>query len=292
MASRPDNNDPELASRLLQRLAAVARVADPRTTNGGMRQHGAGLFSYCAFTYERLARVVSETPRIGIVLSGAKEFWLADSGQRYIAGDVFCLPAGVPLDVVNIPSETSGVYESMLVDIHELPRAVLDLPGVRHRAAGFDLKVPLTEELVEALGHAATSLAGSGQASVLAEHRLAEVLILLRNVPQAAVLFEQSLVDRVTWVVLAQPTRTWTADSLGRELGMAGSTLRRRLASAGTSLREVMVSARMRFAYDLLTRGGASAGEAAVAAGYSSRSHFLRQFRSVHGVSPGEVVRG
>jgi AraC-like DNA-binding protein len=44
----------------------------------------------------------------------------------------------------------------------------------------------------------------------------------------------------------------------------------------------------MHIAQDLLTRGDASVTAAAEAAGYSSRSHFTRRFRSVYGRSPGE----
>jgi AraC-like DNA-binding protein len=44
----------------------------------------------------------------------------------------------------------------------------------------------------------------------------------------------------------------------------------------------------MGVAQDMLTRGDTSVTAAAEAAGYSSRSHFTRRFRSIYGSTPGE----
>ena len=178
-----------LAERLLQHLKPLVSTQ----AGGGPVTHAYGpqLFSYCCFETERLALVISDKPRIGIVLSGEKEFWLGGAGQRLTAGDVFVLPAGPEFDVVNIPAEANGLYEALLVEVDQVPKSVLEMAGpARRPATGLDLKVPLSIELVDALAHAAISLAASGHAKALAEHRLVEVLILLRTVPAAACLYE------------------------------------------------------------------------------------------------------
>lgn len=287
--TRPIETFPRsLAQRLLQLLKPLA-MANRGARDPGVHNHARQLFSYCCFERERLASVVSETPRIGIVLSGEKEFWLGDAGQRFVAGDVFVLPAGPEFDVVNIPSEASGLYESLLVDVTEVPKWVLEMPGASAAPRAFDLRVPLTAELVDALGHAAISLRASEHAGALAGHRLAEVLILLRNVPTAACLFEQSLAERTAWLVAGSPSKRWTAEAIGRELGVGASTLRRKLGEEGTSLRRVMATARMQLAHAMLARGEGNITDAASVAGYASRSHFLRRFRSVYGASPADV---
>ncbi|MBB6464386.1 helix-turn-helix transcriptional regulator [Aminobacter carboxidus] len=276
-----------LSRRLLQLLRPLAMSS--RTARGpGLHTFARQLFSYCCIERERLVSVVSEMPRIGIVLSGEKEFWLGDAGQRFVAGDVFVLPAGTAFDAVNIPSEASGLYESLLVEITQVPKWVQEMPGARP-VAGFDLRVPLSQELVDALGHAAISLSGSDHAAALAGHRLAEVLILLRKMPVAQPLFAQSLAERAAWLVARAPAKRWTAEEIGRELGVGASTLRRKLVEAGTSLRGVQASARMQLAHEMLVRGEGNITDAANAAGYASRSHFARRFQAVYGASPAEI---
>lgn len=250
---------------------------------------GRQVFTYCCFKSERIAQVTIARPLIGIVLSGAKEFWRGDTGRRFTAGEVFVLPGGVTLDAVNLPDERYGLYESLLVEVSSLPPSIARMPALpRARAKDFDIQATLTADLVDALAHAATTLATSENAAALGEHRLTEVLMLLRDDPAARPLFEVPLADRIRWMVAAEPARRWTADELADRLAMGASTLRRQLSEAGTPLRTVLASARMHVAEDLLSTGTANVTAAAEAAGYSSRSHFTRRFRSIYGTAPGE----
>jgi quercetin dioxygenase-like cupin family protein len=100
----------ELARLLLEKLRPLARKLERTAHFPAIQTHGPQIFSYCCIERERLARISSDVPRIGIVLSGQKEFWLGVESQSFGAGDVFVLPADVAFDVVNIPSETSGLY--------------------------------------------------------------------------------------------------------------------------------------------------------------------------------------
>jgi AraC-like DNA-binding protein len=291
MDSNPETA--RLRRQLLDRLRPLATAPgrprkDPGLHNFTRKQAGRQVFTYCCFAAERLAQVVIGRPLIGIVLSGEKEFWLGDQSQRFVAGDVFVSPGGATLDVVNIPN-ARGLYESLLVEVASLPPSIAQLPDLPPAPRkGFDIGVTLTADLVDALAHAATTLATSSHAALLGEHRLAEVLMLLRADPAARPLFDVPLADRIRWMVSADPTRRWTADALAKRLAMGASTLRRRLTADGTPLRAVLAAARMHIAQDLLTRGDASVTAAAEAAGYSSRSHFTRRFRSVYGSTPGE----
>ena len=278
-----------LGRQLLDRLRPLATKPGRPRKQPGMHIHGRQLFSYCCFATERLAQVTIERPLIGMVLSGAKEFWLGDSGQRFAAGDVFVVPGASTLDVVNLPDERGGLYESLLVEVPRLPPAIARMTALPPlpRRRGFDLRVTLTADLVDALTHAATTLASSHNAEVLAEHRLTEVLMLLRADPAARPLFDAPLGERIGWMVAADPTRRWTADDLADRLGMGASTLRRHLTNDGTSLRAVLSAARMQVAQTVLARGDTSVTAAAEAAGYTSRSHFTRRFRSHTGRTPG-----
>jgi len=279
-----------LRRQLLDRLRPLAMAPGRPRKEHGVHVHGRNIFSYCCFSTERLAQVEIARPMIGIVLSGGKEFWLGEVSRRFSAGDVFVLPAGAKLDVVNLPDERRGLYESLLVEIPRLPPSIAKMPPLPLHAKrpDFDIAVTLTANLVDALAHAATTLATSDHAVVLGEHRLAEVLMLLRADPAARALFDVSLADRIRWMVASEPSRRWTAEDIAGRLAMGASTLRRRLTDAGTPLRSVIAGARMQVAQGLLASGGANVTAAVEAAGYTSRSHFVRRFRKVYGSVPSE----
>lgn len=264
-----------LRKLLLQRLRPLALAPGRAQKTHGMHVHGSQLFTYCCFTTERIAAFEPPRAIIGIVLNGAKEFWFGDIGQRFSAGQVFVLPAGAKLDVVNIPDERKGRYEALIVEVRNIPPAVSAMPDVV-KASNRQVKhdVTLTAELVDALVHAALTLATSDHAQILAEHRLAEVLMLLQSDPAARCLFDVSLRERIGRMVAGEPSRNWTAEAIAAKLGMGASTLRRHLTQDGTALREILATARMQIARGLLERGEANVTAAAEAAGYTSRSHF------------------
>lgn len=278
-----------LRKLLLERLRPLVETPGRAQKPCGMQFRGTQLFSYCCFTTERIAAFETLQAVIGIVLNGTKEFWVGNSGRRFSAGQVFVLPAGTKLDVVNIPDDRRGRYEALIVEVHHLPPALAALPELPQPAARETRHdVTLTAELVDALSHAAHTLASSDHAEILAEHRLAEVLMLLRNDPAARCLFDLSLRERIARMVVAEPTRTWTAEAIAAKLSMGASTLRRHLTQDGTALREVLATARMQIARGMLERGEANVSTAAEAAGYASRSHFIRRYRSIYGAVPSE----
>lgn len=276
-----------LRRSLLDRLRPLADMPGRERKTHGQHFISSQLFTYCAFTAERVAQFKVQHAIIGIVLNGTKELWIGNTGQRYTTGQVFVLPGGAELDVVNIPDDRRGLYEALVVEVRHVPPALALPPEkLRSPAASVGQPVTLTSELVDALVHAAVTLSSSDHAKALAEHRMAEVLMLLRNDPAARCLFDLPLRDRIAWMVATEPAHPWTAEELGARLSMGASTLRRRLAQDSTSLREVLADARMQIARGLLERGEANVTAAAEAAGYASRSHFIRRFRSAFGSAP------
>lgn len=278
-----------LRRSLLDRLRPLADAPGRERKTHGQTFISSQLFTYCAFATERVAKFKVEHAIIGIVLSGTKEFWIGNIGQSFTTGQVFVLPSGAELDVVNIPDDRRGLYEALVVEVRHVPPA-LALPPEKlcGPATKISQAITLTAELVDALVHAAVTLSTSDHAKALAEHRMAEVLMLLRNDPAARCLFDLPLRDRIAWMVATAPSHAWTAEALGSRLGMGASTLRRRLTQDGASLREILADARMQIARDLLERGEANVTAAAEAAGYASRSHFIRRFRSVYGTMPSD----
>lgn len=271
---------PDLKAQLLARLRPfVTPVATPG-------EHGlpGRLFSYCALTRERLAAVTPEKPILGVVLRGAKEVWHGDRAEVLTPGTLFALPAGIPVDVVNIPDPRSGVYESLVLCITQRPAGIAPQP-LSGRLPCFT--VGLTPDLVEALAHAATDIADARRAEAVKDHRIAELLTLLADDPAGRLVLAADLPERAAWLLASDPSHPWTVAELARRLAVGASTLRRELDAAGRPFRSLLAEARMQAAQDAL-HAGASLTEAALAAGYASRSHFNRAYRSVHGRDPAE----
>jgi AraC-like DNA-binding protein len=253
----------------------------------GVHNHALNLFSYCALERERLAAIKLPHPLIGIVLRGRKEVWLGDVSQSFPPGSVIVLPRNIPMDVVNIPAE-GGIYESLVLEVPMLPEGVAPLTLAERRAreeASRAFGIALTQDLVEALSHAATAINHPELSETVRAFRLSEILTLLRRLPEARALFTASVGDEVAWLVGSDPTRAWTVSAAAQELGLGASTLRRRLAAEGTSFRGILRKARLDAGRSALAQG-ASSLTAAEASGYVSRSHFARRYRESFGTTP------
>lgn len=271
-----------LRAELLDRLAGFGA-----SDRGGIRPLGENLFTYCSLDRERIAAIEMPHPIIGIILRGSKEVWLGDNCETLQPGMVFVLPRGVPLDVVNIPSER-GPYESLLLEMQKLPHSVPPLTGEERGAVTAvpgNFRIRLSRDLIEALAHSATALSDARHRETISRLRVAEVMALLRHSPEARPLFDQSLGDEVGWLVRSEPTREWTVADMASRLGIGASTLRRRLVNEGRPFRRILTEARMQSAHAMLSRGAGSTA-AAEAAGYSSRSHFARRYRETFGTPP------
>lgn len=277
--SRPDD-------RLRQRL--LARLRGFRAPGAaGVHNHARNLFSYCALERERLAAIKLPHPIIGIVLRGRKEVWLGDANQVFTPGSVIVLPRNIPMDVVNMP-EDNGIYESLVLEVPDLPDGVAPLSLAERRAfekASNGFGVALSDGLVEALSHAASAITHDETSGTVKTLRLSEVLALLRPLPAARALFYARLSDEVAWLIASAPSQDWTVSRIAEEIGLGASTLRRRLGAEGSSFRRVLREARLNLARSALA-AGASSVTAAEAAGYISRSHFARRYRESFGTTP------
>jgi AraC-like DNA-binding protein len=269
------------SSRLLRGLG---RFRAP--TGSGTIPHGESMFSYCALRWERLLAIELEHPVLGIVLAGRKEIWRGLAVDALSPGSVFVLPRGVMLDVLNIPGERTGSYQSLVLEIRgsDLP----DLAPPPGPAAG-GLSVPLDEDLVDAVLHAAASIADGPARGTLRASRLTELLALLHDVPEARPLYERTMSDRVARLVQGDLGHGWTAAEVAVHLAVSESTLRRRLAEDGVSFSALLRRARMVAAQRHIA-AGAGSQVAGLAVGYASRAHFARAYRSVFGANPSETA--
>jgi len=284
-----------LRKRLLQRLAGLSAPAGQYGTVSHGAASGVKVFGYCIRVQERVVRHTFEHPSVVVVLSGTKELWLGEHVQRFPTGAPFVIPAGVPLDLVNIPDPRSGRYESLCITVdttirQQLRASLTHVP--RRTRLPADLAVPLTADLIDAYAHAASSLIDSdaGVAVAVARHRLIEILLLIGRTQLSGMLATASRVEQVEAVFLADPGHPWRVEDVAGALHLGASTLRRQLKDAGTSFRQILLDVRMATATKLLMAEH-SVTHAAQATGYASRSHFARHIRATSGMLPSDLRR-
>ncbi len=272
----------DLRPTLLARLRPFQSTA----FRHGPHPHAGPLLSYCSLDRERLSAISIDEPLLSIVLRGRKELWQGDLAEVLTPGMAFALPRGLVLDVVNIPDDRSGIYQSLILSVPALPPAIRPLAPAA-RIDGF--AITLTPDLVESICHAAVAVADKGQSQALAGLRLTELLWLLQADPAGRHLMAGDLVQRARWLIAAQPDRAWSVDLLAADLGTGASTLRRKLTAAGWPFRALLAEVRIQVAHRAIG-AGASVTQAAEAVGYRSRSHFTQAYRAVFGQTPGGRV--
>jgi AraC-like DNA-binding protein len=281
---------------LVERLTQLSAPAGVWGTVSHGSDGATKVFGYCVRQSERIARMRLEHPTIVVVLSGTKEVWHGDVVQTFAPGMPFLIPAGMELDVVNIPDERRGRYESICITVDEALRRtlrgsanVIQPSTVRDSSFGIDL----TDELVEAFGHAASALSDPtpAVAAAVARTRILEILLLMSAAPAAAMLTAVGPAEQVEAVIYSDPARAWQVSEVAERLGVGASTLRRLLKGSERSFREILLAVRMDMAASLLGSSRYTVTQAAQAAGYASRSHFARRMRAAHGVSPRELMR-
>jgi AraC-like DNA-binding protein len=272
----------------LRLLAGLARFRSSGVC--GNRPHGEYLFSYCALERERLAEICLPHPLIGIVVAGAKEVWRGTSGDVLRPGSMFVLPAKVELDILNIPEEGTGCYQSLILEVPD-PGAFLDVQPcapLATRPKAQSIRITLTPHLVDAIIHATSAIADGPSGSTVRRSRLTELLALLHGEPAAAPLFDTSISNRIAQLVRGDLSRGWTVPEVAAALGLSESTMRRRLTGEGTSFSRLLRHERMQLARLLVDRKE-SCQSAATAVGYASRAHFARHFRSEFGSNPSGI---
>lgn len=277
-------------SSLVERLSVAFTRIKPTDDCDRTPNVGPTLTRYFAIERERMAQVRPDFPFIGVPLSGHKEVWHGDRCQTFAAGDIFALPAGVPVDVVNVPDRKNGRYATIVfgcpAHLAANPRGALAAPADPHRPS----LVRCTAEVADALVHAALVLADKDEAREVAELRMREVLLLLRNDPAVRAIFDHDRAAQVANVVRSDLSRKWSVADVAHALHLAESTLRRQLAGQATSFRAILKRERMQLAESMLAKGGTTVSEAAEAAGYASRSHFASRFRERFGDRPSSYL--
>jgi len=269
-------------------LAGLARFRAQGAA--GNVPHAPGLFSYCSLARERLVAVGLQKPILGVVLSGTKEVWRGINSCVLRPGDLFVLPAHVQMDILNVPDDVGGRYQSIIMEIADAERPGIPAYNRWPAPERESFAVRLTRHIVDAVIHAASELADGPARPILRRSRLTELLALLQDEPVAAPLFDTSTAQRVRSIVGTDLGLDWKAPEVAAAIGMSESTFRRRLSLEGQSFAKLLRRERMNAAHRLIGEQEQSQAAAALV-GYTSRAHFARHFKSQFGANPCEFRR-
>ncbi|MDD6882911.1 MAG: AraC family transcriptional regulator [Eubacteriales bacterium] len=125
--------------------------------------------------------------------------------------------------------------------------------------------------------------------------RLRELLILLRrdllgSLPPPVPLETAEKLRALRGEMLMHPERPWTSDSMARRINLSASRLYplyRRIFSVSPNRDLILM--RIEKARNML-RQGESVSRVAEQMGYASPQHFVRQFKQITGISPGQYA--
>lgn len=244
-------------------------------------------------TRHRIRRFVARMDAVGLVCAGRKRVGLPDGlpdGElRFDAGDLFLIPRGCTLDVVNDPAGKPAYVAQVLCYAPELiERFHAHYPelAVRPALAGCR-RLVADDALREAFARAVAALQAPSTDNL---RRLRASEVLLQLAESHGLVFARadalSWADRVRRVIAQRPAHAWTLDALAGGLHVGASTLQRRLAEEGTSVRDCVRETRLEVALGLLQAGRLPVAEIAHACGYAAHGRFSLAFKARYGFAP------
>ena len=242
-----------------------------------------------------------EKPIIVVVLRGSKTIYLDDREYFFQPGELFCVPPGIAITVINQPDEKDNLYLALFLELSSplLERIRLAYPQLID-SIGYEpqlqFKIPLTSELANSLVYLLESALSdiSNDNLYLNEHRVMEVVLLLLNSEwreQLLQIIYPDLPTRIANIICQDLSQSWTTEKLAAELNTSVSTLKRQLKKHETSFRQILTAARMEKAMELIQQDKYTIAQVAIACGYESPSRFASRFDRYFQLKPTQVKR-
>lgn len=191
-----------------------------------------------------------------------------------------------------------------------LERMFAEMTGGQGLAAAFAMHLPLPPALVLARGQLwqrlARGPADALEVEELGHHLLAGVLRAARQhrfvaagsggrrvAPADASGRRLRHVQRAVELIAAQPQARWTLDELAGRASVSVSHLAHSFrAELGLSVYDHVLRSRLALALDAVLDSDAGLTDIALAAGFSSHSHFTARFRALFGHTPAQLRHG
>ena len=253
-------------------------------------QHDLGIQCIHSRTRHRVRRFVARMDAVGLVCAGRKRVGRAEGELRFEAGDLFLIPRGSTLDVVNDPDGKPAYVAQVLCFSPELIDGFhAQYPELSMRPAlAACRRLTADASLREAFARTVDALQDASASDNLRRLRASEVLLQLAEAHALVFARAQALAwaERVRRAIAQHPAHAWTLDALAGGLHVGASTLQRRLAEEGTSVRDCLRETRLEVALGLLQAGRLSVAEIAHACGYAAHGRFSLAFKARYGFAP------
>ncbi|NKF21101.1 helix-turn-helix transcriptional regulator [Solimonas marina] len=229
------------------------------------------------------------SPALIHVQHGEKRLRHAGQHASFASGTWFAVPAGMQLDVENVPTTDSTPYRALCIEF----APTLLRPQADARLA-LRPWYPLHADaaLTQAVEHLRDGLAEPSLPDRVLQHRFAEVwLALTEQGFSAGIPRQPTAAERVRELLMHSPSTHWRSRIVATGLAISEATLRRRLAAEGTSLRQIAIDLRLGAALAQLQSTSRPIQRIADDAGYQSASRFTAAFRRRYGLTP-SAIRG
>lgn len=109
-------------------------------------------------------------------------------------------------------------------------------------------------------------------------------------------LSEASYGEQLIWVrecIFRKPNFDWNIDEIAKSLSISRSRLQHLYSETfGVSITQDIIASRIQYATDLLKNSELSIESISEVCGYSSVSYFIRQFKSIHDITPAKYQKG
>ncbi|WP_024891705.1 helix-turn-helix transcriptional regulator [Luteimonas huabeiensis] len=269
-------------SPLLARLTALAGVA-----------REAGFACICTRRAHGLSAVDVDRPRLTIVLRGRGRFASGATVAELAPGDMLLTTGRCRLDALHMPEphgDSQSLYLALSVplceEVIDAARLLWARPAPVREAGIVRLD---SAEFAEDLQRWSAALEDDCYAQ--ARLALAAMVVALCARGHTALLAPAppGIADEIRRLVGERPERDWRSRDFEAALGLSGATLRRRLTAEGTGLREVIASARLAHALELLYTTRWPLKTVAARVGYRSTASFVRRFAQRYGLDPGRI---
>lgn len=254
-----------------------------------------GVLGYVAQTSTTLADLIATTIRFDLLLSNLGRTWERREGNIVLWGwDCFiedelvrratidCVTGCRAVMINNLLRRRSSAVLGVRLP-HPAPR---DPQVLRDYEAFFGCPVQFNQREASLLLAADAMEQTLSLADPELHSRLEEHASLLLNKRVGSV----ALIDQVRGAVRGQLAqgRAPTREEIAEELGMSGRTLHRRLQEEGSSFRDILDAIRLQLAQQLLRESGLTVEAVAQRLGFQESQSFIRWFRPLAGMTPGE----
>lgn len=262
----------------------------------GRGEHLLGVGAVNCQTQQRIARAPFMVPSLVLVLAGRKTVGRGRDALCCEPGGYLTISACSELDVVNVPEPSCGRYLALYL---HFDRALVDrYRRIYPRQVGSVAVAPRSFRvqggpLLDAtVWHLLKACREPAIPAEIRLHRLMEVLLCAVQHAGAEHLLVSSghqWRERVSSLLLADPSRTWAISEVGRRLGVSESTLRRNLRREATTYRSLVEDVRMATALYEVQCTSLAITTIAGNCGYSSSSKFTRCFERRFGMPPSRM---